>query len=389
MLTKAYFVEPTGKLLDIGTRKHIQHITSFPEKFGFTKSELQAIYDRHGERYSQEGRAREEIVKDTVKRGFIHIRNFPRAGWRVTVNRMDSATKRKLVKWAEYIIDNKIDRHGNVGVYLLSQDRILPSMTVQDIYYEMFNESSEYEISRDEMSLLEIYMMENFEFGVVESAAEFDDFPVHLIPESTSDEMVSKKKTLKEFILMNERFINLFQRDKEKRMEYVDDVWEILQKSYAPIGGIKGSGFGSKEEMISRLPFWKLVRRNGKIVAVGIYKDKSGRKFVAGGTDGSREGKDGLIDILKSDLKQRRSYVEVSGPLLSLLKKVIGVNDLKSFAMTPEEFESVSGDSVSDVPENDSEVNRHPELADYFYQRKLGGHMHTKIALGTPMKRIT
>ena len=195
-------------------------------------------------------------------------------------------------------------------------------------------------------------------------------------------------KTLKEFIQLNERFINLFPKDKEDREKYVDDVWSILQKSYAPIGGIKGSGFGSKEEMIQKLPFWKLVRKNGKIVAVGIYKDKQGRKFVAGATDGSTEGKNGLLEILTNDLTQQRSYVEVSGPLLSLLKKVIGVKDLKKFLLSPDDFEKISGETINTPSESDSEVKRHPELKDFFYQRTLGGHLHTKIAMGTPNKRI-
>jgi len=34
--------------------------------------------------------------------------------------------------------------------------------------------------------------------------------------------------------LLTERYVNLFKTDIVK---YIDEIWEILQKSYAPIGG--------------------------------------------------------------------------------------------------------------------------------------------------------
>ena len=88
---------------------------------------------------------------------------------------------------------------------------------------------------------------------------------------------------------LNEGFVNLI-HDDPKKSQYVDAVWDMLQTSYAKIGGIKGNGFQSKEAMMS-LPFWKVGTVKGKPVAVTIYKDKSGRKAVASGTDGSDEGK--------------------------------------------------------------------------------------------------
>lgn len=91
---------------------------------------------------------------------------------------------------------------------------------------------------------------------------------------------------------LTEKFINLIgEKDIEKKREYADRVWDILQRSYAKIGGIKGSGFKSKEDMIKNIPFWKIMKSNGKVIAVKLYKDKNGRKSVAGGTDGSKEAK--------------------------------------------------------------------------------------------------
>jgi hypothetical protein len=140
-------------------------------------------------------------------------------------------------------------------------------------------------------------------------------------------------KRFEEFL--NERFLNVFS-DSEKQ-PFVDDVWEIIQKSYAKIGGIHGSGFKSKEDMIKSIPMWKVVRKNGVIVAVALYKDKEGRKRVAVGTNGTEEGKASIREIAENDFK--RAYFEVSGPSFGSLRKSLGVDFLKKFAKTRTEVE--------------------------------------------------
>lgn len=53
--------------------------------------------------------------------------------------------------------------------------------------------------------------------------------------------------------LLIERYVNVFS-DAQKK-PFASDVWDILSSSYAKIGGIKGSGFESKDSMISKIPF--------------------------------------------------------------------------------------------------------------------------------------
>lgn len=188
---------------------------------------------------------------------------------------------------------------------------------------------------------------------------------------------------------LEESFINLFKNDKSGREKYVDEVWNILQASYAAIGGIHGKGFSSKEEMIEELEFWKLVKKSNKLVAVAIYKDKGGRKLVAIGGDGSDEAKKWILDILKNDLLLLRSYSEISGPLLSFLKKNVGTDLLKSFVKSVADVKKIlPNDEILEVDRNDPELKKHPELADFFYQRDIGGDLHTKIMLGTHGNQI-
>lgn len=196
----------------------------------------------------------------------------------------------------------------------------------------------------------------------------------------------------KEYILsesyLTEKFINLFS-DKEKN-EYKDEVFSSIQQAYAPIGGIKGSGFNSAEDMVKNLPMWKLSRKDGKIVAGVLYKDKGGRKVVASFTDGTVEGKKQLADILKNEFT--RSYTEVSEAALGFIRKISGVATIEKFAIPRDKVKSMlklkDDEFSTDVPEDDRNVQSLPTLKDYFYQRKIGGHFHTKIMIGNPTKII-
>jgi hypothetical protein len=160
----------------------------------------------------------------------------------------------------------------------------------------------------------------------------------------------------------------------------------MLQTSYAPIGGLKGTGFNSPQDMIDNIPFWKLVRKDEKIVAAVFYKDKQGRKSVAACTDGSKEGKTALASIKKEDFD--RAYGEVSDRMLMFLKKNLPPEYFKKYVISYAQATKLSSDELRVPPKNDHEIQQHPDLADYFYQRKIGGEWHTKLMMGTPNKTI-
>ena len=186
---------------------------------------------------------------------------------------------------------------------------------------------------------------------------------------------------------LQERYVNLVGRSsEEEKKQYADDVWELLQFSYKAIGGMKGKGFSSKEDMIKNIPFWKLVRKNGKIVAGSLYRDKGGRKRVASFTDGSEAGKAGLAGIMREDFS--RSYFEISKSSLGFAYKTLGGDFLVKYAKTPEEVASMTGKEIHPVPEDDSHNKKFPELRKFLYQRNIGGGLETKIMLGTRGNKI-
>jgi len=185
--------------------------------------------------------------------------------------------------------------------------------------------------------------------------------------------------------ILVERFVNLLGDDPEKD-KYVDVVWDMITKSYARIGGVQGKGFSSKEDLINNIPFWKLVRKDGDIVAGAFYRDKEGRKRVAVATNGTDTGKVALASIMANDFD--RAYFEVSDPSLGFMIKQVGLDFVQGYARSVEQAQQISGDELQAPPADDPHVVKYPSLANNFYQRDIGGHMHTKIMLGTTGNKI-
>lgn len=99
------------------------------------------------------------------------------------------------------------------------------------------------------------------------------------------------------------------------------------------IGGIKGKGFNTPEEML-QFPMWKMGVRDGTVHAVIIYKDSGGRKSVAIGTDGSEQGAWFINDAYKQELS--RSYGEKSKAALGKMMKLVPFNVLEEFIVSRE-----------------------------------------------------
>jgi hypothetical protein len=172
--------------------------------------------------------------------------------------------------------------------------------------------------------------------------------------------------TFKTFL--TERWLNLF--TPEEKEKYVDEVWDILQASYAYAGGMKGNGFQSKETMINKIPFWKLHKIGGKIVTVAMYKDKDGRKKIAGGV--LHNSKEGMLSYKESMLQDlERSYFEVSDRAFGFIKKHLGPNYLEKAIPVSIVKRKLIDDVI--IP-----------IDDYFYKRKIGGEWITKIMMGNP-----
>ena len=198
--------------------------------------------------------------------------------------------------------------------------------------------------------------------------------------------------------IITEKYVNAVGFDDQAtaiKKKYTRQVWNILQKSYAAIGGIKGAGFESPEAML-QLPMWKLGIRDGRVRAVVIYKDRGGRKSVAVGTDGSDEGKWFVTDIYKNELE--RSYGEKSKAALGKMMKMFPFDVIEPFLVSPDRVAQMSPDDriipIKQVQRREwptdavMTLDKYPQLVDYGYLRELGGNMVFKVMLGSPGKDI-
>lgn len=161
--------------------------------------------------------------------------------------------------------------------------------------------------------------------------------------------------------ILFEHFVNL--HTPEQKEPYKDIVWDILQRSYAEIGGFKGAA--NADELAHTPGLWKLSRRDGEIGAVAIYKDHHGRKAIGFGTDGSVHARRDFHNIKDADVKFERMWVEASGTIEHVLSKIHTPMIPAKYAtfLTGKEILSYNKDG-------------------YHYTRLLAGHPHEKVIFG-------
>lgn len=170
---------------------------------------------------------------------------------------------------------------------------------------------------------------------------------------------------------INEHFVNIFPNKDLQDIEiYKDEVWNILQQSYKPIGGLLG--VDSIDDLIADSDMWKLVTKGGKVVAVSCYTFKrGGRKTMLCGTDGTEEGKRWFYKIIDEDIQRldREQFAEVSGVMEYIFKKR-GANPIPGIVA-----QRILSDKQLEILDDG-----------FHYRRMIGGQLCTKIMYGNYKK---
>jgi hypothetical protein len=180
-------------------------------------------------------------------------------------------------------------------------------------------------------------------------------------------------KPFAEFITEKILSIGINPEHEQHREKYRDQIHQVLQTSYSKVpGGYSGLGSGSKEESntihqdISNSMI-KMTLRSGKVSAVRLYKKQYGKKSIAGGTDGTHQGKKDFMKTTLEDHEQKRAWGEASGAPEAIARKM-GVPVIPN-----KHAEKLTGKSVTIEPGE----------TEYYY-RKLGDSIHKKVMLGHP-----
>jgi hypothetical protein len=95
----AYWLSPKNELIPVGDN-HISMVISNPEKFGIKKDYVKNKYDSYNEPMGQEGKAREDIIKELVSKNWVRIRRY-RQGWSLNVaDTQNRKTENLMAEWA-------------------------------------------------------------------------------------------------------------------------------------------------------------------------------------------------------------------------------------------------------------------------------------------------
>ena len=110
MAGAAFFISPNGDLIRVSDR-HIRDVVAYPEKFGLTREYVEDIHKKHGEKLGSEGNAREEILTNLVKKGWIRIREYANKYWSVQVPNMGRKVKEYLWDFAVKVVEHEPPFH--------------------------------------------------------------------------------------------------------------------------------------------------------------------------------------------------------------------------------------------------------------------------------------
>lgn len=138
----AYWINQRGKILDVGMGTHIDQVIKSPKSFGLTDLYIKNLYKKFNEPVSLEGKAREQIMQEVIKDGFIRIRFVKNRFWIVNADKWTPKVKKALTKWAE---DAKTVKGAGkfMPVKIVTNHETINTYDVNDLYYEKHLNESE------------------------------------------------------------------------------------------------------------------------------------------------------------------------------------------------------------------------------------------------------
>ena len=82
---------------------HINMVVAAPKKFGYTEGQIRTVYDKYGEPLGTEGKAREEIIRSLIDKGWIRARRYPNNCWSLQVKKLTKKSKDYFYDFAHKI----------------------------------------------------------------------------------------------------------------------------------------------------------------------------------------------------------------------------------------------------------------------------------------------
>lgn len=142
MINGCYWISPNGQIFPAaGT--HISDIIADPTRFGTTQKAIESVYSRFGEHMGSEGQAREELIVDALKRGWIRLRKYPKGlRWGITIWHMTPNQRKFLKKWANAVIKTSAEeQYSDADIIEMADNGEAVHTTVDDIRAGKLSES--------------------------------------------------------------------------------------------------------------------------------------------------------------------------------------------------------------------------------------------------------
>lgn len=146
--TVAMWISPRGEILAKQNTNHIAMVIENPQKFGLTKEYVEEKYKEYGEPLGVEGKAREEIIRELVKNGWIRIRRYTNKFWSITINKLTKKVKDYLFDWAQKTLTGiagfkEADKYMPVNIVALGGSSVPRNITIQGVANDVLFESNE------------------------------------------------------------------------------------------------------------------------------------------------------------------------------------------------------------------------------------------------------
>ena len=104
-----YFISPSGKAIPGRDSIHIRTILKYPAMFGLTMVEIDKVFKKYKETKEHEGKARNEIFLELLKKGWVRVRYYPRNGMIMfQLFKMTNKVKENIWSFLEQILSKKI-----------------------------------------------------------------------------------------------------------------------------------------------------------------------------------------------------------------------------------------------------------------------------------------
>lgn len=280
MKYNAYWMSPKGEILGTDTR-HINDVLSNPSQFGLTLNYVYSVYKKHKEKIGQEGNAREELMIDLMKKGWVRVRKN-KNGWIIQTYNLAKKIKDNIWDLAKHLVfKDKNSKYADVLVTAIHPD-YYTSVNLEDILQGSLYESREY-LSRKN----KIYEVMSKLNGNVKLKK--------LIPESKDIKLVTETKLGKiwKYITDEDSIFGIIsayriENSKEENEELSKQLFSDVRRKYGYIF-LKGGFVEKGIEVIEESFFVPKISRD-EIVQLGIkYKQysvihKDGKSFVEIGT---------------------------------------------------------------------------------------------------------